>query len=245
MKKISRNIVRILFVFATLMSCNVQAQLFKANVSAGFTIAQIDGDELYGFKHVGFTGGVGVMMPVVADKTDEGFQLSTEILLTQRGAKNSYVLDPFAYKCNLTYIDIPFMIHYVDKRAGATLGVGLQYGRLISTKEIWTLADTMINGMDRPVDITNHDFKKNDLSFVADFRFTVWRNFKFDVRWQYSLLPIRKDVEFFNSYNPDDDLYRSWKRDYKSQYVSFKLIYVINEEHNDYRTKPNRRKGAY
>ncbi len=245
MKKIKRSIAIIISSIVLIITQNANAQLFKANVSAGFVISQIDGDELYGFKHTGFTGGFGVMMPIIPDKTEEGFQLSTEILFTQRGAKNVYILDPFEYRCDLTYIDIPFMIHYVDKRAGATLGVGLQYGRMIDTKERWKLADTMINGMDRPVNITNHNFKKNDLSFVADFRFNIWRNFKFDVRWQYSLLPIKKDVEFFNSYNSDDDLYRTWKRDFKSQYLSFKIIYVINEEVENYKTKPNKRKTAY
>ncbi len=218
------------------------AQLFKANVSAGFAISQIDGDELYGFKHLGFSGGVGVMMPIIPDKTDEGFQLSTEILLSQRGATNNHLTDPFEYHCNLTYIDVPLMIHYVDKRGGVTLGAGIQYGRLISTKESWTLYDTMINGMDRPLNINDHNFKKNDLSVVADFRFTIWRNFKFDVRWQYSLLPIRKDVGFFNSYNPDDDYYKSWYRDYKTHSLTFKIIYVFNEDNYTYRRTKYRRR---
>ncbi|MGP1514914.1 MAG: outer membrane beta-barrel protein [Bacteroidales bacterium] len=245
MKNFRTGINIIFLLLGLILSHESKSQLFKANLSAGVCISQIDGDELYGFKHVNFTGGVGVMMPLIAEKTDEGFQLSTELLLTQRGAKNSYILDPFKYQCDLTYIDIPLLIHYADKRAGATFGIGLQYGRLISTKEIWTLSDTMINGMDRPMDVNNHKFNKNDLSFVADFRFTIWRNLKLDIRWQYSLLPIKENVEFFNSYNSGDVLYRSWKRDYKSQYLSVKFVYVINEEYNDYRTKPNRRKGAY
>lgn len=244
MSKLRKQIIFISLVIVFIIPNSLKAQLFKANASAGFTISQIDGDELYGFKRVGVTLGAGVMMPLISGKTDEGFQLSTEILLTQRGAKNSYLMDPFKYNCNLTYIDIPIMIHYADKKAGAMFGVGLQYGRLISTKEKWTLYDTLINGMDRPVDITNHNFKRNDLSFVADFRFNLWRNFKMDIRWQYSLLPVKEDVAFFNSYYEGDDLYRTWKRDYKVHYISFKVIYVFNEEYDKYKPKTKRR-GAF
>ena len=230
-----------LLIFITFLpSFNAHGQIFKASVSSGFVISQIDGDELYGFKHVGYTGGMGVMVPFSADKPNEGFQVSTEILLTQRGAKNKWILDPFGYKCNLNYIDIPFMIHYVDKRAGAAFGVGVQYGRLISSKEEWILSDTVIRGAERPLVTTDHSFIMNDFSVVADFRFNIWKNLKFDVRYQYSLAPIRKDFWFYNSNDPEDLDYLTWKRDYKSNYISFKLIYVINEVQETYRTKPNR-----
>ena len=245
MKITKRNITVVLFGFALLLSLQSKAQLFKANVSAGFTISQIEGVEVYGFKHTGLVGGVGVMMPIIPEKTETGFQLSTEILFNQRGAKNTNLYDPFEYKCNLNYIDIPFMIHYADKRAGAIFGVGLQYGRLISSNESWKLPERKFVNVSRPSVTDNHDFKKNDLSFVADFRFNIWRNFKFDIRWHYSLLPIREDFEFNNSYYSDSEDYKTWLRDYKSHYLSFKLVYVINEEYDNYRTKPNRRRGAY
>ena len=231
-------------LYVLTMSVPVQAQLFKAFVSGGFTVAQIDGDEVYGFKHLGVNTGIGVIMPLNPNTPNEGFQLSTEILFVQKGAKNTNIFDPFIYKATLNYIEIPFMLHYFDKRAGAALGAGIQYGRLIKSSEIWELSDTLIPRMDRPLVTDNHYFIKNDLCFVADFRFNIYRNFKFDVRWQYSLLPIRKDFTFCNSYNELDEYYKTWNRDFKNNYVSFKLIYVINEKYDTYKTK-TRRKTAY
>ncbi len=232
-----------LFVLLFFAYSEVRAQFFKGFVSLGFNVAQIDGDEVYGFKKVAPNLGIGAMLPLNANKQNEGLQVSMEINYSQRGAKESTAGDPFIYKASLDYIDIPLMLHYMDKKGGVTLGVGLQYSRLIHSSESWTLPDTLIFGMDRPT-ITKASFLKNDLAIVGDLRFTIWQKFKLDVRYQYSLLPIRKDFEFNNSYLPEDfNNYRTWLRDYKNNWVSVKVIYMINEEQEQRPvTKPNRRR---
>ena len=181
------------------------------------------------------------MLPFNSNKPNEGFQVSMEINYSQRGAKESTAGDPFIYKASLDYVDIPVMVHFIDKRGGITLGLGLQYSRLIHSSESWTLPDTLIRGMDRPT-LIKADFLKNDLAIVADFRFTIWQKFKLDVRYQYSLLPIRKDFEFNNSYTPEDRTnYRTWLRSFKNNWLSFKIIYMINEEQEQKKaTRPNR-----
>ncbi|MBQ0112644.1 MAG: outer membrane beta-barrel protein [Bacteroidales bacterium] len=228
------------FVLSVLMSLNVNAQFFKGFVSGGFSASQIDGDEVYGFKKVGFTGGIGAMMPFNADRPNEGLQFSLEINYSNRGAKENHWGDPFKYEASLDYIDIPVMVHWIDKRGGVTLGIGAQYGRLVHSYEAWGLTDTLIHGMERPL-TTNARFDKNDWSFVGDLRFTMWQKFKIDVRYQYSLVPIRKDFEFFNSYNLNDNVnFRKWTRDFKSSWVTVKLIYMINEE-QEVKSTPKRK----
>lgn len=240
-----KNVFKLLAVGLVVLGClSARAQLMRPFVSSGLTISQIDGDEVYGFKQTGYSGGIGILLPFNADHPDQGMALSTEILFSQRGAKNTNLYDPFKYNCKLNYIDIPVMIRYLDKRAGATLGVGLQYSRLIKTNEKWTLLDTMILGMDRPLDANNHNYRKNDLSIVADFGFNIWRGFKFDFKWQYSLIPIRKDFTFYNSYLPEDDAYRTWQRDFKTHCVTLRILYVINEPH-DRKVVTKRRRTAY
>lgn len=235
----------ILLLALAIMSNNtLNAQIFKGMVSVGVNIAQMNGDEVSGFKHMGFTGGLGIMMPFNEDKPNEGFAASMELLFTQRGAKNTNIQDPFKYDCTLSYIDIPVMFHYMDTRAKATVGLGVQYSRLVKTKESWQLPDPKIIGMDRPVNIDDHDFLKNDFAAVVDFRFTIWKHFKFDARWQHSLIPIREDFVYDNSYGEDYQSYRTWKRDFKSHYLTFKVIYVLNEQ-LDQPQKKTRRRGAY
>lgn len=233
-------LIIILFSIIFLIPFRTQAQLFKAFASSGVCISQIDGDEEYGYKRVGYSGGLGVMAPLNPKNPDVGFQMSMELLFSQRGAKATNIADPFAYDCKLNYVDIPLFIHYVDPIGGVTIGLGLQYSRLVKSSEKWTMTDTMIVGMDRPLDTANTKFLKNDFSIIGDIRFTLWRNFKLDFRYQYSLLPIRKDFTFFNSRNSSDDLYYTWNRDFKNNYITLKLIYVINEHHDTYKTKPKR-----
>ncbi|MBR1770006.1 MAG: outer membrane beta-barrel protein [Bacteroidales bacterium] len=229
LRKAKYGLIILIFLFM-LSSYRLAAQNFKGFVSLGFNVSQIDGDEVYGFKKLGPVVGIGAMMPLNYDLPNEGFQLSMEINYSQRGAKESTSGDPFIYKANLDYLDVPLMLHYVDARGGVTLGLGLQYGRLFHYTESWTLPNPGILGMDRPT-ITNAEFLKNDFAFVGDFRFTLWQKFKLDVRYQYSLLPIRKDFEFNNSF-PASSLndYRTWLRSFKNNWLTFRIIYVINEE---------------
>ena len=89
------------------------AQRIHAFVSSGMTLSQIEGDELKGFKHVGYTGGVGALT-ALTDNYRWG--LSAEAVITQRGVyNNSY--DPQNYyniDLTLNYVDIPVLIHFQD-----------------------------------------------------------------------------------------------------------------------------------
>ncbi len=221
----------VLLSAVALLACDgLQAQLFKAYVVGGVNVSQIDGDEVYGFNKVAPQIGVGVMLPFDARKPYKGWQASMEILFSQRGARETQ--DPFAYKASLSYVDIPVMLHYIDNIGGWTFGVGLQYGRLIKTKEDWGLPDSVIKGFERPFDFPPPpEFKKNDLSIVGEIRFKLWEKFKFSFRYQYSLLPIREDVWYYNGMaaGSSADGYKSWSRDFKHNYMSFRIIYMINE----------------
>ena len=52
---------------------------------------------------------------------------------------------------------------------------------------------------------TNKDFLTSDFMVVADARFTIWRGLQFNVRWQYSILPVKRDWTFrkFDGYEAD------------------------------------------
>ncbi|MEE1189575.1 MAG: hypothetical protein UHN41_02275, partial [Bacteroidales bacterium] len=48
----------------------------------------------------------------------------------------------------------------------------------------------------------------------------------------YSLMPIRKDVWFYNGMAAGTPNYESWSRDFKNNYLSFRIIYVFNERNS-------------
>ena len=203
------------------------AQMLKAYVVAGLNASQIDGDEVFGYEKFSPQAGLGIIMPFNMRKPNEGWQASAELLYSQKGAKEA--LDPFRYNTSLHYVDIPIMVHFVDVNGGLTFGLGGQYGRLFKINEDWGLPYTLIHSFERPVDGKLPDFKRNDFSIVADIRFTIWEKIKFSFRYQYSLTPIREDVWFYNSYPAGSAGFRSWSRDFRNNYMSFRIIYMINE----------------
>lgn len=203
------------------------AQMLKAYAVVGLNASQIDGDEVFGYEKFSPQAGLGIIMPFNMRKPNEGWQASAELLYSQKGAKEA--LDPFRYNTSLHYVDIPIMVHFVDVKGGLTFGLGGQYGRLFKINEDWGLPDTLIHSFERPVDGKLPDFKRNDFSIVADIRFTIWEKIKFSFRYQYSLTPIREDVWFYNSYPAGSAGFKSWSRDFRNNYMSFRIIYMINE----------------
>lgn len=217
----------VLILAFSLFCFSASAQMLKAYVVAGVNAAQIDGDEVFGYSKISPQTGVGIIAPFNMRKPNEGWQASLELLYSQRGAKES--LDPFRYNASLHYVDIPLMIHFIDVRGGLTFGLGGQYGRLFKIKEDWGLPDKVIESFERPVDGILPAFNRNDFSIVADIRFTVWEKIKFSFRYQYSLAPIREDVWFYNGYPAGSSGFRSWSRDFRNNYMSFRILYMINE----------------
>lgn len=213
-------LVTIMFFF----SLGANAQIFKGMVMAGANLSQMNGDQTYGYNKVGLNAGVGVMAPLNKNRT---FLMSMELLYNNLGAKEK--LDPFKYNTSLQYVSIPVMVHYEDRFGGLTFGVGLQYSRLFQFNEDWGLPVPAIQYMDRPIMSTVTDFKKDDYSFVLDFRFRVWERLKLNFRYQYSIVPIRENVHYNNSFDPSHMDYETWKRDFYHNSLTIRVIYVINE----------------
>lgn len=180
--------VSLFFILHSSFSNSLHAQRIRGFISTGATLSQIEGDELKGFQKWGFTGGVGAMVNLTKN---EDWRLSIEALYTQRGSYNSSG-DPYSISLKLDYVDIPLMLHYRDPWGGMLIGLGLDYSRLVQQPH-----NVMKYNPDYFFPDTNDmTFQSNDLMVVADIRFPVWRNLWLNIRWQYSLIAIKKDWEF-------------------------------------------------
>ncbi|MBP1629465.1 MAG: hypothetical protein H6Q15_358 [Bacteroidetes bacterium] len=219
----SRRIFIIVFLFIISVA-PAKAQIFKGMAIFGGNFSQIDGDQVVGYYKFGLNTGVGVMAPLNAKRN---WLASMEILYNRIGSKESR--DPFQYIANLHYASIPLLIHYEDKKGGWTFGAGLQYSRLFKVSEDWGLPSDTIKYMDRPVLETVKDFNRNDISAILDLRFKIVDKLKFNFRYQYSLIPIRQGVTYFNGFRSGDYEYSSWKRNFYNNVLTFRLIYMINE----------------
>lgn len=186
----------------TLIPMVTNAQRIHAFVSSGMTLSQIDGDELRGFKQFGYTGGVGALVSI---SNNHRWGVSIEALFSQRGAYSTDDTRYYLYQLNIrsSYIETPVLVHWQDTRGGMLLGAGLSYGRLVEQPNgIIGFNPTFFYP-----DTTDKAFLSSDLMSVLDARFTIWRGLQLDLRWQYSLLPIKRDWMFYkyNGYGYDSD----------------------------------------
>lgn len=167
---------------------NCQAQRIHAFVSSGFTLSQIEGDELKGFSKWGYTGGVGAIFGFDRHET---WNLSVEALFSQRGSYNG-TGDPYSLSLRLDYVDIPLMVHFRDPWGGMLIGLGLNYSRLVQQPHGKVLYDTNYFIPDS----SGFSFLSNDFAVVVDLRFPIWKKLFLDIRWQYSIIAVKRDWQF-------------------------------------------------
>ena len=170
------------------LSFEAKAQRIHGFVSSGITFSQIEGDELKGFRKYGYTGGVGALTSI---SHNGRWGLSVEAMFSQRGAYDQSG-DPYAMTMTLNYVDIPLLLHYQDPYGGMLLGAGVTYGRLVAQPN----GVILFNPNSMVPDTSNMKFQSNDVCATVDARFTVWKGLQLNLRWQYSVLPVKRDWHF-------------------------------------------------
>lgn len=223
--------ILILSIIMVCSASSIYGQIFKAQIIGGMNITQVDGDEVFGFHKGGGNFGVGVLFPIEKSKK---WLVSLETIYNQKGAsqKKSGV-DTFSgnykYRLFLDYLETPVMIHYEDK-GGWTFGLGFSWGRLVGLKEYEN--GVRVDSSTSISTVYNH----SDWNFLADVRFRIYKQLKFNFRYAYSIVPIRE------RYYSRSSAYVSphWRNQYNS-ILTFRLIYVINERSKELR-KPRKEK---
>lgn len=245
---------------------NTNAQVFKGEAFAGASLAQVDGDECYGYKRFNGQLGAGVLLSL----TDQDWlDVGLEIVYNPKGALRSDTLvgnsGHFAgtYSLKLNYVEIPVMLYLTDKHK-YTVGLGLSYGRLVGLSEkindvatdirvgdgylrwkdgytgsddidlskIRTLDDLSTSGLYDDTQLpptllvqNSNTFSKHDFSICADFRIRIWEGLHAQLRYQYSLRPIR--IRLFEEYNPTLDY--KVRQQYNNQ-IALRLTYIFGED---------------
>jgi hypothetical protein len=218
MAKSYKNLL-ILILLLFVLSSALTAQRFKGAVMAGMNLSQVDGDEVVGFKRIGGHFGLAAILPI------KNWDITLETIFNQKGAYEGVQYQDSAfgallngkYDLRLNYVEVPILAHYTDRNL-FTVGAGFSYGRLVSSKEVEH------NGAVPPYSDTVA-FNKNDYSVLIDLQIRVWKRLKFNVRYGYSMVPIRERT-FHDRYsiNPPFD-----RKQYNNM-LTFRLVYVFNEE---------------
>ena len=204
----------ILFILA-IISIPSFSQSIKGAVLFGTNISQVDGDEVFGFKHYGFNVGASAIMPL----GESNWSVAIETNYSQKGAYEKY--DPAGidsvhpyYNLRLDYVEVPVIIQYTDKNI-VTFGTGFSWGRLIEFNEIE-------HGLKVQWDNTYGPYDRNDVNWLADLRFRVYNRFHFNIRYSYSLSKIRTRTYI----KPSGTV---WDRRQYNNIITFRLVYVFNE----------------
>ena len=216
--------VRYLFLICLILllisSYNVYSQRVLGAIAAGMNLSQVDGDEIYGFNKVGFNIGPSAIIPFGKTKK---FSVNFELLFSQKGSYEKIgpsdttgEPQPY-YKLKLDYVEVPVFVRYTDRNL-VSGGLGFSYGQLVGVKEIehGTRTETNLQG----------PYTLADFEVLADVQLRIWQRLWFNVRYSYSLVPIRHrhyKVAIPNGYD-------EWDRAQYNNVISFRLIYVFNQE---------------
>lgn len=223
MKKIIPLMLMLLGAIATQAQNRIQTY-----VDAGGVFSQVEGDELKGFNHIGFNGGVGAIVHL-GDRHRWAMTLETNyncrgIYNKKNSSDNYYNID-----LDLHYVDIPLTLLFRDPYGGIEVGLGMAYSRLLAQPH----GIVSFNPRFFIPDSSNMAFLKNDLAAAAEIRFTIWENLKMSIRYQRSVIPIKKEWTFHMAD-------RTWSNDCFNSSVTLRLLWQFGEEektHHKYRKR--------
>jgi hypothetical protein len=212
MAKSSKYLLLLLLLLS--LSPSLLAQRFKGAVMGGMNISQVDGDEVYGYHRVGAHVGLAAILPL------KKWDITLETVFNQKGAYEGVQFPGDTlngkYDLRLNYVEIPLLAHFTDKNR-YTVGAGFSYGRLVSSKEVEH------GGVIPPYSDTVA-FSKNDYCVLVDLQIRVWKQLKFNIRYSYSMVPIRERTFYNINYTEYHD-----RKQYNNMFT-FRLVYVINEK---------------
>ena len=255
----------------------LQAQIIKGEVFFGGNGCQVDGDECFGYKKIGFHAGAGALIPIT-----NWMDVGLEVLFNQKGAykRDSITYGnafPHAYNLTLNYAEVPVMVYFTDKEK-VSFGIGASYGRVVGIKELVDglpsqyndygdvgigLGDgqlhwkngfngpdlSEVNDIDQLAEIVygagisdtvniaavvanSCTYRPRDFNICADLRFRVWEGIHVELRYQYSLAPIRTRL-YYQDIN--EMLAMKIRQQYNNS-ITLRVVYIFNE----HRSKGNK-----
>ena len=263
-------ILTLLLALTMIAPTLLHAQIIKGEVFLGGNLAQVDGDECFGYKRFGVHAGAGALVPITS-----WMDVGLEVLFNQKGAyKRDAIVSnstyPYAYNLKLNYAEIPLMIYLTDKDR-YSIGVGVSYGRIVGldekndgistgialgdgklhwkeneenlpdisqVSEINELAE-IVHSAGFPdtvylssVIANSNTYRPHDFNICADLRFRIWEGIHAELRYQYSLRPIRTRMFY-------EDAGLILANQIRLQYnnsITLRVVYIFNE----HRSKANK-----
>lgn len=174
----------ILSTFIVLFSSNAIAQQFNGGIIGGLSTSQIDGDTQKGYKKLGFYSGL-----YVGRDFSKLFGFKIELLYIGKGAKKT-INKIEEFKTSLHYVEMPLLLN-IKPVSGFQFNIGLA-GAYIANHKLYE------RGYQIPKD--KYDINKFDWGGIITAEYYFSQNLAINVRFEYSLVPMRTvPHRWFNS----------------------------------------------
>jgi len=186
-----------------ILSFNIQAQTFGGGVLAGLSASQLDGDQWGGYNKAGLSFGI-----YTNAKLNKYIDAQLELKYIQKGSRSDEKDQSAFYVSKLNYIEMPLFLkyHFLGK---FNANIGLAVGYLQKATE-----DKDKIG-DEPADPAFNEF---EFSGLAGIEYQFSEKFYFNVRFNYSILPVRD--------HPGDQTYYLNRGQYNNA-LTFAVYYQI------------------
>lgn len=181
--------ILIILLFSAFSFYVAPAQSFKGGLLAGLATSQVDGDTHSGYNRAGLIAGGYVGLNISKKLSGQ-----MEMRFIQKGSykkQNPDAGDYTVYSLRLNYVEMPFLIKYQYKYK-LTFEAGLGFGYLASHKE---------GNENGPFpDYAQIPFHKFELNYQIGGYYQLFKNLSVNVRYLYSLLPIRQHINGENKF---------------------------------------------
>jgi opacity protein-like surface antigen len=190
-------------------------KLFEGRLILGTNFAQVDGDSYTGFHKQGINAG-GMVYVHLSQATG----VSMEMLYSQKGTRGATVKESYyvgtyfdKYFLDLKYAEVPILFHMKKIIAFFDFEGGISYSRLLSDEER--------GEADVPVQILPeyNYFNKVDISWIAGVTLRLSKHWYGNVRYQYSMVPIRPWERVPLRYNMNSGQF--------NEAVAFRIMYRL------------------
>jgi opacity protein-like surface antigen len=202
--------------FLFFLSVNLFSQTFGGGLMAGLSASQLDGDNWGGYSKAGLNFGL-----FTNTALNKYIDAQIELRYVQKGSKSDSKDNSLSYISKLNYVELPLFLKYrfLDK-FNANIGLAAGYLQNSSEEKEGIVYD--------PAD---PEFNKFEFSGLVGVEYEFVSNFYFNVRFNYSILPVRS--------HPGDQTYFLDRGQYNNV-LTFSVHYQIANQNK----KKNGRKKA-
>ena len=195
----------VLLFFLLIFTSQLFSQTFGGGMLAGLSASQLDGDNWGGYHKAGLTFGV-----YTNTKFNKFIDAQLEIRYVQKGSNSNSKEQEVFYLSKLNYVELPVFLKYSFLNK-FTANIGLAAGYLQKATE-----DKDGVG-DEPADPAFNQF---ELSGLVGVEYKIIDKIFFNVRFNYSILPVRS--------HPGDQTFYLNKGQYNNV-LTFTIHYQISD----------------